>query len=49
MVGVVFESGRSAYLPLDGDQIGHGSVWSQETTGLCLQILPQVRTCLRRP
>lgn len=39
---VLCEPDRTAYLPLDGEQVGHGSVWSQEKTGLCLQTLPQV-------
>lgn len=41
-VCAVCESGRATYLSLDGDQAGNGSVWSQEKTGFCLQILPQV-------
>lgn len=39
---VVSELDRSAYLPLAGDQVGTGSVWSPEKTDFCLQILPQV-------
>ncbi len=42
MVVVLCELGRSAYLPLGGDQVGNVSVWSSETTGFGLQILPQV-------
>lgn len=42
MVGVVCELGRSTHLSLGGDQAGNGSVWSEEKTGFCLQILPQV-------
>lgn len=39
---VACKSGRSTYLPLDGDQTDNGPVWGQEKTGFCLQILPQV-------
>lgn len=48
MVHTVCESGRSTYLPVAGDQIGNVPVWHQEKTGLCLQILPQVKSLKRR-
>lgn len=43
----MYELDRSAYVPLAGEQTGAGSVWSSETTGFCLQTLPQVLACFR--
>lgn len=42
LVCVFCDLGRSAHLPLGGNQVGSGSVWSQEAAGVRLQILPQV-------
>lgn len=44
---LIYDLDRSAYVPLAGEQTGAGSVWSSETTGFCLQTLPQVLACFK--
>lgn len=41
------ELDRSAHVPLAGEQTGDGPVWSSETTGFCLQTLPEVLSCYK--
>lgn len=42
---LIHELDRAAHVPVAGEQTGAGSVWTSETTGFCLQTLPQVLAC----